>query len=95
MIKMLVANIGNYIIQLKNNKPNERDMVAEYANNGIIKHYRKTEDFKRSKYPTKHVKDYKSPVVAWKSSREPITIKDAKGNNVDTWKVVCNKNKER
>ena len=92
---MLRVNIGNYVIQLNNNKPNERDMVATYANNGIIKHYRKTDDFKSNKYPKKHAKDYRSPVVAWRSTREPLVIEDAKGNNINTWKVVCNKNKER
>ena len=39
-------------------------MVAEYANNGIVKYYRKTEDFNDSKYPRKHVTHYKSPVVS-------------------------------
>ena len=43
----------------------------------------------------KHAKDYRSPVVAWRSTREPLVIEDAKGNNINTWKVVCNKNKER
>ena len=31
-------------------------MVATYANNGIIKHYRKTDDFKSNKYPKKTCK---------------------------------------
>tara|TARA_X000001316_G_C889732_1_gene11909 strand:- start:119 stop:331 length:213 start_codon:yes stop_codon:yes gene_type:complete len=70
-------------------------MVATYANNGIIKHYRKTEDFKDHKYPKKHAKDYKSPVVSWHSTREEVTLEDAKGNPVHTWKVICEEKKEK
>lgn len=67
------------------------EMVAEYANNGIIKYYRKTEDFKDSKYPRKHSTEYKSPVVSWTSTKEAITLEDAKGNTIHTWKVICGK----